>query len=224
VKVQYPESERLFKKDMATIRGFFRVVAPEQLYSLNQLEKQNALELDYTNEAASLIEVGENMRRAGFAPAEVVVPQPIGELCKRRMLVMELLPGPKLIDGLRAYGRVMAAKQGTTLEQLEAEMRRRFDEGATPPKYAGPSARQIAAYLAWMRFLDKCTNVAIGAFNGSIGRLLQRKLEYVHRTMPPNAPRLIDTLMRVHGHQLLVDGVFNAGTCTDWGLAPLPHA
>ena len=32
VKVQYPDSERLFQKDMATIRGFFTVAAPENLY------------------------------------------------------------------------------------------------------------------------------------------------------------------------------------------------
>jgi aarF domain-containing kinase len=211
VKVQYPDSERLFRKDMATIRTFFRVVAPEQLFSLNELEKQNALELDYRNEAASLVEVGENMRRHGFAPAEVVVPQPLSALSTKRMLVMELLPGPKLIDGLRAYGRVMAAKQGRTLEQLEAEMRQRFDEHGAPSKYSGPTARQIAAYLAWLRFWDGVRNIGVSAFNHTIGVPLRRQLEHRHSTMPPNAPLLIDTLMRVHGAQLLLDGVFNAG-------------
>jgi aarF domain-containing kinase len=211
VKVQYPDSERLFRKDMATIRTFFRVVAPEQLFSLNELEKQNALELDYRNEAASLVEVGENMRRHGFAPAEVVVPQPLSALSTKRMLVMELLPGPKLIDGLRAYGRVMAAKQGRTLEQLEAEMRQRFDEHGAPSKYSGPTARQIAAYLAWLRFWDGVRNIGVSAFNHTIGVPLRRRLEHRHSTMPPNAPLLIDTLMRVHGAQLLLDGVFNAG-------------
>ena len=30
--------------------------------------------------------------------------------------------------------------------------------------------------------------------------------------LPPNAPRMMDLLMRVHGTQLLVDGCFNADT------------
>ena len=54
IKVQYPDSERLFRKDMGTIRSFFTAVAPEQLYMLTALEEQNSLELDYTIEAANL--------------------------------------------------------------------------------------------------------------------------------------------------------------------------
>ena len=34
VKVQYPDSARLFRKDMDTIRGFMSIFAPEQLFML----------------------------------------------------------------------------------------------------------------------------------------------------------------------------------------------
>jgi aarF domain-containing kinase len=190
VKVQYPDSEQLFRKDMGTIRSFFTLAAPENLYMLDQLEQQNALELDYTIEASNLTTVGANMRRHGFAPREVVVPQPIAGLATRRLLVMELLPGPKLIDGLRAYGRIVATERGTSLETMEEEMRARFESGDIPTKYAGPSARAIALYRAYGWLKDA---------------LLGTKT-----TLPPNGPRLVDTLMRVHGHQLLADGLFNA--------------
>ena len=79
-QVQYPEAERLFKKDMRTIRGFFQLVDPGQLFQLEALEKQNALELDYTVEAANLTQVHANMKKRGFLPHEVEVPLPIGDL------------------------------------------------------------------------------------------------------------------------------------------------
>lgn len=196
---------------MRAIRRFFRVLAPEQLFMLQALEEANALELDYTAEAANLVEVGANMARHGFAPREVVVPQPVAELCTRRLLVMEMLPGPKLVDGLRAYGRVVAAEQGTTLEALEEEMRRRIEEEGVPPVYDGPSAAQIESYLRYMRTRDWFVNVGISLRNATLGLLTGAKpLPYVETTLPPNAPRIVDTLMRVHGRQLLSDGVFNA--------------
>ena len=45
-----------------------------------------------------------------------------------------------------------------------------------------------------------------------IGRWAVGRLPCRQTTLPPNAPRLMDTLMRVHGYQLLADGVFNADT------------
>jgi hypothetical protein len=84
----------------------------------------------------------------------VVVPRPVKEHTTRRLLVMEHLHGPKLIDGLRKYGARAAAEQGTTLEELEANMRRKIELEGIPAKYEGPSAAQIAVYLEYMRYRD----------------------------------------------------------------------
>ena len=146
VKVQYPDSWRLFRKDMAAIRGFFRIAAPENLYMCDALEAQNVLELDYTHEAAALAAVGDNMVAHKLAPREVAVPRPVPQLCTRRLLVMDRLPGPKLVDGLRAYGRAIAAKRGTTLESMEEEMRAKIDAGDIPAKYGGPGPLAVALY------------------------------------------------------------------------------
>ena len=59
VKVQYPNASHLFRSDMATIRGFFKLAAPEQVITLGELERQFELEFDYRHEAANLEEVRE---------------------------------------------------------------------------------------------------------------------------------------------------------------------
>lgn len=210
VKVQYPESEAIFRTDIAAIRDFCEVLAPEHLVTLSVLEKQNAGEVDYRNEANNLIEVGRNMKEAGFLPREAVVPKALSELSTRRMLVMDLLPGPKLNDGIRSYYSVWAQENGTTIEKLEAEAKQKIEEEGIPAKYDGPSARNIESYRKYLQTKDYLINSSIAIYNWTVGHILP-KIDYRKTTeIPPNTPRIVDTLMRIHGHQLLKNGFFNA--------------
>jgi len=93
VKVQYPDSERLFRGDMKTIRQFITLAAPEQAVALDELERMFESEFDYTAEAKNLETVKANLSSAGF-DKEIVVPAPRRELCTRRMLVMEYVIDP----------------------------------------------------------------------------------------------------------------------------------
>jgi len=212
VKVQYPEARKLFRTDMQTIKSFFKLAAPEQLFTLGELERQFELEFDYRQEAANLLEVGANMRKHGFSPREVVVPRPYPSLTTERMLVMELLPGRKLLDGLREYGKVLAEKEGLSLEEWEEAMRVRIEEQGIPARYDGPSAQQIELIRRLLALRDAALNLLLFVWNVTVGGVLGAKLRYARSSLPPNAPQLMDTLMRVHGTQLLVDGVFNADT------------
>jgi len=210
VKVQYPNVGQIFRDDMKTIRRFCELLAPENVCSLSALEKQNATELDYTIEASNLKEVYRNTKNDGFLPAEVLVPLPVDELSTKRMLVMELLPGPKLIDGVQAFFSDWAHKNGTTLDALETEARRKIEEEGIPSKYDGPSARQIQRYQTLLHCRNSVLNVGIALHNATVGRLRNRTLEYRNDTVGLNLPRLVDILMRVHGYQLLKHGCFNA--------------
>jgi len=223
VKVQYPEAQVLFQKDIHAIRAMCEWFAPEQVVTLEALENQNISELDYTNEAQNLLDIGNNMRKHGFMPKECMVPQPFPELTTRRMLVMELLPGPKLIDGMRAFYAEYAKKQGTTLKRMETQMRKKLEKEGIPDKYDGPSAAQIGSYQKMMKVRDGLVNFfLIGTYNALVAPIVRNiapkksvkegdgKLKYLQTSIPPNTPRIVDTLMRVHGYQLLVDGLFNA--------------
>ena len=212
VKVQYPEAQELFQEDMHTIRSFCELLAPEHVVVLSALEKQNEAELDYRNEAQNLLEVHSNMQKHGFLPREVVVPLPLPELTTSRILVMDLIEGPKLVDGIRAYFAKYAEQHGTTLHDLEEEMRDKIEREGIPAKYDGPSAWKIALYRKSLVVWDRLINCGVGIFNGFVGTFISkdRKLPYQQSTLPPNIPQIIDTLMRVHGYQLMKDGTFNS--------------
>ena len=210
VKVQYPEAQELFHEDIDTIRRFCEALAPENVVLLDALEKQNRTEIDYRNEAENLRQVQKNMMEYGFHPREVLVPSPIPEYTTKRLLVMELLPGPKLIDGIRSYFDSYARARGTTLHDLEQQARDRIEREGIPAKYDGPSAWQMGVYRQWLRVKDAGWNIGIEIYNGTVGAISGSPLKYEHSTLPPNIPRIIDTLMRVHGVQLLKHGVFNA--------------
>jgi len=210
VKVQYPEAQELFTDDIHAIRTLCEWFAPEQVCTMEALENQNKSELDYNNEANNLLEVSQNMKKHGFAPAEVLIPQPIPDLTTKRLLVMDLLPGPKLIDGMRAFYAKWAEAQGTTLKRMETQARRKIEKEGIPDKYDGPSASQIASYQKWVRVRDAVSNAFIGFYNTFIPSFKKKKITYKQSSIPPNTPRIVDTLMRVHGYQLLVDGLFNA--------------
>ena len=65
----------------------------------------------------------------------MVVPRPRPELTSERLLVMELVPGVKLLDGLRKYGRKVAAEQGyASLEAFEEAMRLKIEREGVPAR------------------------------------------------------------------------------------------
>ncbi|CAJ1965814.1 unnamed protein product [Cylindrotheca closterium] len=211
IKIQYPEAQKLFSDDIHAIRAFCEAFAPEHVVMLNAMEQSNRGELDYTQEAKNLEEIRANLEKDGFAPGQVVVPRPFPELSTKRMLVMELLPGEKLIDGMRKFYAEWAEANGTTLEALENEARSRIEKEGIPAKYDGPSGWQIAIYSRYLKIRDSFVNVGIAAYNSVAGKALGAStISYQKSSIPPNTPRIIDTLMRVHGYQLLQDGVFNS--------------
>jgi len=206
VKVQYNEAKELFQKDIHTIRGFCELLAPEHVCTMEALEKQNQAEMDYEKEATNLKQISNNMKRHGFMPREIVVPQPI--FSTRRILIMELLPGPKLIDGIKAYYSTWAKLNGTTLQELEMKTRKKIEEEGILAKYNGPSAFQVNIYRRLLQVRCAIWNGGIFIYNSTIGH--SKPFKYKESSLPPNIPRIVDTLMQCHGYQLLVDGMFNA--------------
>jgi len=211
VKVMDPDAEALFRADIANARLFCAVFAPEQLIVFDEVERQFLTEFDYRAEARNLDVARANMKPfAGL----VRVPAPDHVHTTRGVLVMEYLAGKKLYDVVKEYGQVHARRQGKTWEELEAEAMRRFREEGPPPPYVGPAAWKVELYRRALKAYDGARNAVIAGINAATWPVrrplglpgMQRR----HTDVPPNSAFIMDTLMKVMGHQVLVNGAFNA--------------
>jgi len=104
VKVQYPEAQLLYRQDFANIKLFCRLLQPEHLTYIEELERQFYTEFDFRREAADLAEISQNFAEGSGNPyaGRVRVPKPELELSSENVVVMEYLPGETLLSyGLR---------------------------------------------------------------------------------------------------------------------------
>lgn len=211
IKVQAPGAEDLFRHDIGTSKNFCRVFAPEQVAIFDEIEKQFLTEFDYREEAIHLDTVASNMKQF----PNVVVPRPIMKHCSKEVLTMQFLNGIKLVDGIRANGAEYASMNGKSLRELELEMKRDFDKNGLPPIYSGPSAATLGLYRTAVSLRDKIVNAPIilcnyslSALNWAIGTKYQ--IPYVKSFIPLNSSFIMNTLLECHGHQLFMNGYFNA--------------
>ncbi|KAJ3414783.1 hypothetical protein HDV05_006030 [Chytridiales sp. JEL 0842] len=224
VKVQSPGVEELFRKDVKVARDFCRVFAPEQVIIFDEIERQFLTEFDYTVEAERLQIVKDNMKTFSNL---VVVPQPFKQYSSKEVLTMEYLKGPKLVDGAREKGKEWAELNGTTLEELERSMKAAYDRDGLPPPYNGPGPLAFEMYRRLLMTKDAVLNTPLWVANNFIVRPARWSLggvglksfaeskalgdfKYFKSFIPLNSARIMDTLLKVHGTQLLVNGFFNA--------------
>ena len=127
-------------------------------------------------------------------------------MCTKEVLVMRFLEGENLVDGIQQLGERAARRQGLTLDDLKRDMLAKFEREGYPEPYAGPSPFVIEAY----RYCDrvKCALVNVGVFLRR--RVLGHDVAYAAPLLTDfNPARVMSTLCKVHGHELLKDGLFN---------------
>jgi aarF domain-containing kinase len=214
VKVQSPGSELLFRSDIKSAKEFCKFFAPEQVIIFDEIEKQFMMEFDYNTECQNLETVRMNMKKF----RGVVVPKAYPEYTSKHVLTMEFINGPKLVDGIRQNGREYAALKGTTFEQLEKDMRKEWEEHGLPPVYKGPGSFSMNLYRSALMFKDMIVNTPTYLINKTLSLLYQttclsffnKQCTYSKSFIPLNSSFIMDVLLQAHGHQILIDGVFNA--------------
>jgi aarF domain-containing kinase len=209
VKVQYPEVERLFRGDVRTLILFCKIAQPVHVPALEEIEKQFMTEFDYLEECRKLTTVRGNLVKGGWAPGRCQVPEPVPELSSKNVLVMEELEGAKLVDALHADAERYAAMLGKTLEEfLKEEEMNTLKDG----ERRGPSKEVMDAYIAVQDAKRRASNLA-----GLVANAVwfwwpgyEKKRWVGKETLPINHGRMVDELIDVHGHEIFVDGYFNA--------------
>eukprot|EP00903_Cladosiphon_okamuranus_P009325 g8894.t2 len=203
VKVMFPNVETMFRSDIETMKGFCALAQPEHLVMLKEVEKQFLTEFDFREEAKNLDLVRKNMRKA--FPRHVVVPE--AYLSTPSVLIMEHVPGPTLVDAIHEHFENVAAAKGVTVDDLRRDAEEKETRGET---VAAPGALRMGLWrgLIWGR--TSLGNAARLVYNSvAVPVAGAAPLDYREAKLPLNTKKLIETLFRVHGHQIFVDGAFN---------------
>lgn len=97
--------------------------------------------------------------------------------------------------------------QGKTLEQLEEEQKALMEQGKAKN---APSAAKMAWIIRAITAMDIVKNTPKVLHNWTVGWVTGNQRDLVWTEHPINLAEVMDTLLKVHGHQVFVDGCFNA--------------
>ena len=207
IKVQDPRAEKTFRGDVLALKTLTEAFFPQATPAFTEMERQFATEFDYRREAENGRIVRANLAKGNQFP-RIVVPEVYPELCTKRVLVMEEIypsvPLTRALENQAAAAALHAGFEGTAADYMEAE-KRKAEAAATAAAACGQvvdavDASTLGWYISWQR-LKLCARrwVGLGIWGGPDDVFV-----------PMNVAQLVDDLLAVHGHEVLIDGTFNA--------------
>lgn len=223
IKVCYPNAERLLRGDVRTIKLFAQMAQPVHVPGIIEMEKQFATEFNYQLEGQHLDIVRRNLIKAGLCQndddktkennnALCTIPKPYLDYCTKSILVMEELKGDKLVVALRKNAAKLAklAGYGDDIEKFIQDQQQRFNK---EDDQSTPSSKQYEYIRAYDKIRQLYANISNGLYDWTIGMFV-----HSHRGDKKddndwsilNHAKLIDDLVYIHGHEVLIDGVFNS--------------
>jgi aarF domain-containing kinase len=199
IKICYPHVERLLRGDVRTIRAFCEVAQPVHVPGIKEVERTFHTEFDYRDEAQNLDLVRSNLTSAGIAGPDglCTVPRPFREYCTKRVLVMEELKGDKLPEALKTDVRQWAEIAGVSVEELAKQQ-------------TSKTAEEFGSIIAALDAERKVQNAWNRIYNTTMGVFGTFRPYADKSSLPLNHAKIVDDLISIHGHEILVDGVYNA--------------
>ena len=196
---------------------------------LDETEKQFLFEFNYELEASNLELIHKNMEEynkmvlkneknpfpnpnasfSGLKTRQLIkIPQPYKHLCTPQVLVMEYLPGDKLITSL-TKNFVQVAKQCNMTLKEYMEYQKQLDYH--------PSSLEMRQIAKKVYLRDKVWNVLTFLINNSFGYLFamlghsngKNIISYKNTIVPLNIPWILDVIADAHGYEILINGAFN---------------
>lgn len=227
VKIQYPEVADLFNADLNNLEICCRLLIPGSKDMVAAVRERHSRELDFREEAQHLRECAHNMQQHKVEPQLVRIPRVRNEtgLCTDQVLVMEFLEGQSLNSAIeqeqdrmaRALGKedgkalreFVLERIGEHLEQTHANATDAgYDEHPNRLQRMATSDFGAGVFRAYVGFRDRVDRVRDGVANLFLPS--SQRSERPKRQRPLNMGRILKTLVRVHGLQMLRDGVYNA--------------
>ncbi|CAL1140065.1 unnamed protein product [Cladocopium goreaui] len=193
IKVQYPEVSRSIAADFANAERIVWLLDKSKVDDAREARKHHLEELDFQQEASNLLRVRQGLSQKF---PEVKVPEPILEFCRPTVLVMTRLEGHSLLDAIMDM----------------AEASRRWRLGAVTefrPSLRIPDATKLKLLQLCMSASRSARNFGVALYNASAGRFGANKLSYSRSLCCFDTQEMCRKLWLIHGHQVLVDGVFS---------------
>lgn len=226
VKIRYPEVEQSFYTDFNNLELIARFLDIGHVDTIQQVRVRHEKELDFRIEAANLREVQGNMQRHGMEPSMVRIPSVRNEtgICNNQVLVMEYLDGVSLKQVIDEDQDMFAKGLGQgDREELKTKLRKKlrehFDNGGGNSggmgalansklmRVLGPSTAKLIRFYGGIK--QKMED-ATSSIQQGLGVTEPKQLtKHKGSTKKINVDRILKTIIRVHGLQLLLDGVFN---------------
>ncbi|KAL3907753.1 MAG: hypothetical protein SGPRY_010059 [Prymnesium sp.] len=120
VKVQYPEVRELFASDFDQVISACKFWDSRVLDDLKEARAHHVAETDFRREARIMDAIATNAQRAWGS--RVVVPRSVEGMVSQDVLVMSLLRGHTLMEGLTRMGTAIANQLGLSYEEFKARM------------------------------------------------------------------------------------------------------
>jgi len=190
VKVQYSEVRELFASDFDQVIAAAKFWDSRVVADLKEARAHHIAECDFHREARIMGSIADNAEAVWGD--KVVVPRPVKGLVSDDVLVMTLLPGDTLLDGLTRMGEAVSRVLSITVDELKEKL-------ATHPVGIHPIA--LACAYSQVRLVSCCACATSCAAPSA------------KRKPPPpvvEVKAILQRLSKVLAHQVLADGLFTS--------------
>ena len=204
IKVQAPGVEATFRNDMANVQRFCRLAMQHMVPALEEQERQFLTEFDYVREAGNLELIYRDVMP--IWGHKVAIPLPIMSLCTKEILVMDFLPGKKLVDGVLDQVRRLAPVMGLTEEELMEKVTKDVtSKSVTEAKRESERVKK----LLMLQDLVFTSNIPRFLYNITPFRVITGALPYHWTEAPINLAEILELLIDVHAFEIFHSGAFN---------------
>jgi len=227
VKVQFPDVERFFHMDVATVSFALQLLGMgsqvKEIFAT--MQDQFRQEFDFTAEAEVMREVADQvLPKFG---RQIDIPLPIdrdhpscpesGSLCSTKVLTMERLEGVPIRQYAIPLMKMFAEAHGTSWDELKRILE---SKDVTKVDLENPAVRRVLRMGQVTEWQSRLLALGIQARNCA-GRIVGGCAEGVCKVRPPswarrsipvplNGPRLARLLYEVHGYEIFQLGLFNS--------------
>merc|ERR1712218_258538 len=217
------------RSDLKNITMLCKIAKPTALPLISNMCDQFEQELDYGLELEALACLHEGISASTEFASRVVVPAPVSELSRGKIIAMEFIPGPKLESALQERLEALGINLGgASLKEFMMKQMQQAQNTTSDTNGASQDGKNNNTNSGQSVVLASSSQAGCAALCGrGIVRLcgLDRSLQFARKASdvrlrlkchrsglapPPDLGEILRVVVRVHGYQIFFCPLFNA--------------